>query len=122
MAIITQDFLQGLFPPSKTDQFFDALFGGAEEGAYTIRLSPRQESDEAVDIAMELHQRPGKCLVCSLTYGLPDVFRRHPIINARGIAEAVAKKMGWESHEWAIGPTREEGQSMHWIPFQVTKK
>lgn len=122
MAIITQDFLQSLFPPSKTDEFFDALFGGAEEGAYTIRLSPRQESENAVEIAMELHKRPGKCLVCSLTYGLPDVFRRHPIINARGIAEAIAQKMGWENHEWTIGGTHEEGQALHWIPFTVTGK
>lgn len=67
---ITADFLDGLFPPERTDAFFDALFGGAEEGAYTIVLRPRAESETSVEVAMELHQRPGKCLMCSLTYGL----------------------------------------------------
>ena len=64
---ITADFLDGLFPPERTDAFFDALFGGAEEGAYTIVLRPRAESETSVEVAMELHQRPGKCLMCSLT-------------------------------------------------------
>lgn len=119
---ITHDFLQELFPPERTDAFFDALFGGAEEGAYTIVLAPRSESATEVEVAMELHQRPGKCLMCSLTYGLPAVFKRHPIINAKGIAEAIAGKMGWADCTWDIGQTREEGPQLHWLPLRVAVK
>ena len=119
---ITDDFLKDLFPPQRTDAFFDALFGGAEEGAYTIVLKTRTESETAVEVAMELHQRPGKCLMCSLTYGLPAVFKRHPIINAKGIASAIAEKMGWADYSWDIGQTHEEGPQLHWLPLRVVAK
>ena len=119
---ITADFLDGLFPPERTDAFFDALFGGAEEGAYTIVLRPSAESETSVEVAMELHQRPGKCLMCSLTYGLPQVFRRHPIINAKGIAQGIAEKMGWAAFDWEIGPTHEDSPQMHWLPLRVSAK
>ena len=69
-----------------------------------------------------LHQRPGKCLVCSLTYGLSTVFRKHPVIDAAGTAAKVAEKMGWDNFEWSIGATQEESSALHWIPFQVKKK
>lgn len=123
MANLVDDaFLGSLFPKERTDDFFDALFGGAEEGAYDIVLAPRAESDDVVEMAFELHQRPGKCLVCSLTYGLPDVFRRHPVIGAAKIAQAVADRMGWKACDWSLGATREEGPSLHWIPFRVTRR
>ena len=122
MAVITSEFLDGLFPAEKTEAFFDALFGGAEEGAYDIVLRPRTESDDSVTLAFELHQRPGKCLVCSLTYGLSGVFKRHPIINAEGLAKAVAEKMGWSGYAWEIGSTHEESSALHWIPFRITRK
>ncbi len=121
MTRITTEFLDELFPLERTEAFFDALFGGAEEGAYDIVLRPRKESDKCVELAFELHQRPGKCLVCNLTYGLSGVFRRHPIINARGVAEAVAQKMGWKGCTWEIDTTREESSAMHWLPFRIMR-
>ena len=115
-------FLKEIFPPERTDEFFDALFGGAEEGAYDIALTVRSVSKDAVEMAFELHQRPGKCLVCSLTYGLGSVFRRHPVINVRGLADQIASRMGWSEHEWNIGPTHEHDRTLHWIPFTVSRK
>ncbi|MDO5537019.1 MAG: hypothetical protein Q4F72_05790 [Desulfovibrionaceae bacterium] len=119
MASITNEFLDNLLHAEKTDGFFEALFCGVEEGAYDIVLRPRQESDRSVDLAFELHQRPGRCLVCSLTYGLSGVFKRHPIINANGLARAIADAKGWKSCSWDIGSTREESSALHWIPFRV---
>ncbi len=120
MARITNEFLDNIFPAERTEAFFEALFGGAEEGAYDIVLRPRHESDNVVELAFELHQRPGKCLVCSLTYGLSGVFKRHPIIDAKGLACAIAVQMGWTSCEWEIGATREKNSQLHWIPFRIT--
>ena len=108
-AKIDNAFLKEIFPPERTDQFFEVLFGGAEE-------------EDHVEMAYELHQRPGKCLVCSLTYGLSTVFRKHPVIDAAGTAAKVAEKMGWDNFEWSIGATQEESSALHWIPFQVKKK
>lgn len=98
-AKIDNAFLKEIFPPERTDQFFEVLFGGAEEGAYDIVLTVRNETEDHVEMAYELHQRPGKCLVCSLTYGLSTVFRKHPVIDAAGTAAKVAEKMGWDNFE-----------------------
>ena len=38
--MLEQSFLESIFPAERTDAFFDALFGGAEEGAYDIRYNP----------------------------------------------------------------------------------
>ncbi len=124
MAVaITQDFLDTLLPSDRTDAFFDALYGEAEEGAYDIKLALRSVEENSVELVFELLQRPEKCLVCSLTYGLPQVFQRHPIINTAGIAKAVATKLGWdaESITWQLGRTEEQSQSLHCIPLRITK-
>lgn len=115
-------FLKEIFPPERTDAFFDALFGGAEEGAYDIVLAVRDVSDKGVEMAFELHQRPGRCLVCSLTYGLSEVFKRHPVIDVKGVARKVAERMGWEQFDWYVGPTHEQSAQLHWIPFRVVRK
>ena len=86
--VLDKAFLESVFPPERTEAFFDALFGGAEEGAYDIVLVCRSEGEGKAELAVELHQRPGKCLACNLTYGLPQVFQRHPILNVAGVARA----------------------------------
>ena len=49
--VFTPECLNDLFPIQRTNDFFDALFGDAEEGAYDIRLVvDPEESDDG-----ELH-------------------------------------------------------------------
>ncbi|MDR2573681.1 MAG: hypothetical protein LBC94_04965 [Desulfovibrio sp.] len=119
MSTIDQSFLNAVFPPERTEEFFDALFGGGEEGAYDIGLVCRALSPMRVELAFELRQRPGKCLACNLTYGLPQVFQRHPVINVAGIAKAVAKHLGWqtENPRWRLGGTEEISRELHVIPL-----
>ena len=67
----------------------------------------------------ELHQRAGRCLVCSLTYGLPQVFERHPIINLKGLVSDIASRAGWELDDvwWRIGTTESLSSALHRIPL-----
>ena len=120
--VLDQAFLDSVFPAERTDAFFDALFGGAEEGAYDIRLVCRNVSDDRAELAFELHQRPGKCLVCNLTYGLPQVFQRHPVLNVAGVARAIADKLGWAAGSpWKLGSTQEQSRELHCIPFVIER-
>lgn len=121
MAELDQHFLDEIFPPERTDAFFDALFGGAEEGAYDIRLVPLGVTDKEARLAFELRQRPGKCLKCSLTYGLPQVFKRHPVLNVAAVARAVAERLGWAGAEWDLGPTEEVDAETHVIPLTLKR-
>lgn len=116
---LDQAFLDEIFPSSRADAFFDALFGGAEEGAYDIRLVSREISLTRALLAFELRQRPGKCLVCNLTYGLPEVFQRHPVLNVADVAKAVATRLGWPQGDmrWSLGPTEEISRELHAIPL-----
>lgn len=122
MATLDQAFLDEIFPAQRTDDFFDALFGGAKEGAYDIRLVCRNVTPVRAQLAFELRQRPGKCLVCNLTYGLPQVFQRHPVLNVAGVAKAVAKRLGWpENTPWKLEPTEEISHELHAIPLVLER-
>ena len=65
--VFTPECLNDLFPIQRTNDFFDALFGDAEEGAYDIRLvvDPEESDDGELHFYFELHQRAGRCLVSS---------------------------------------------------------
>lgn len=117
--IITQEFLDTLLPPDTSDRFFDALYGDASEGAYDIRLEPVSVSDKRIVLAFSLTQRPGKCLVCSLTYGLPTVFSRHPLINIKGMVEKI-RDAGAPVSDWRLGDTEESASSLHTIPLYLS--
>ncbi|WP_027187431.1 hypothetical protein [Desulfovibrio cuneatus] len=121
-TVFTQEWLDAQFPADRADAFFDALFGGAEEGAYDIRLCYVGSGKGCADFAFELHQRPGKCLVCSLTYGLPQVFTRHPIINVRGLAAQVAQALGKapQAASFSLGATQEISAEVHRVPLRIT--
>ena len=124
-AIFTKDWADSVFPSQqRTDDFFEALFGGAEDGAYDISLQFVAQRGDSYEFAFNLTQRSGKCLVCNLTYGLPQVFSRHPIINVKGVAEAVAVALGKTPADvsWKLNPTREVSSALHVIPLLITLK
>ncbi len=84
---------------------------------------PLDVKDDEARLAFELRQRPGKCLKCSLTYGLPQVFQRHPVLDVAGVARAVAGRLGWQGEPvWELGPTEEVDAETHLIPFLLTPR
>lgn len=119
--VFTQDFLDELLPVEKSDQFFEALYGDASEGAYDIRLEFISANQGRVVLAFSLIQRPEKCLVCSLTYGIPKVFARHPLININGMVDKIAQK-GVDVEHWRLGETEESSSTQHTIPFYLDIK
>lgn len=118
---IDQAWLEERFPPEKSDEFFEAIYGGAEEGAYTIVPVLKKLTPERALLELELRRRPGQCLKCSLTYGLPEVFRRHPLLNISGFAGEIAQKLGWKNYYWELGETEEHGDSLHSVPLVIKR-
>jgi len=114
--VSAQDYLDTLLPREISDQFFEALYGDTSEGAYDISLEFISANDKRIVLAFNLTQRPGKCLVCSLTYGLPNVFLRHPLINIKGMVKKI-EETGIKIKSWRLGDTEENSRSLHVIPF-----
>ena len=123
-ALFSQDVLDNIFPSHRADRFFDALFGDAEEGAYDIRLVFSRETEQQLEFEFHLQQRPGKCLACNLTYGLPNVFQRHPVIDVAGVVQAINTHMqnGKRCGDFALGRTREISRELHAIPLTIDLK
>ncbi len=119
--LFSKVFMDEVFPPERTDQFFEALFGDPDDGAYDIRMSLLSGSEKALNFLFELHQRGNACLACNLTHGLPHVFRRHPVIDINGVAEKLARRAGWEEWEWQLGSTEEVSRALHVIPLSIKK-
>jgi hypothetical protein len=116
--IFTKDYLNTLLPVETSDQFFEALYGDADEGAYDIGLEYISRKGSTIALEFNLTKRPGKCLVCSLTYGLPTVFSRHPLINLNGMVEKI-KGEGLNIKSWSLGNTEEKTSDLHTIPFYL---
>ena len=121
--IFSKDVLEDILPPHLSDDFFEALYGDASEGAYDIRLAFNKYDPERKTLVFEiqLHERPGKCLACNLTYGLPEVFSRHPLININGMVEKIVAKLDGhpESFGWKLGRTRSDAATLHAIPLMI---
>ena len=122
-AIFTKEVLADILPPQLSDDFFEALYGDADEGAYDIRLSFNDYDAEkkTLSFALELHERPEKCLACNLTYGLPDVFSRHPLINIKGMVEKIEALLGGDTKctSWQLDRTQTPASNMHAIPLTI---
>jgi hypothetical protein len=121
-TIYSQEKLDTLFPSERSNQFFDALFGDADEGAYDIRLVFKSAKGNQLHFDFELHQRPGKCLACNLTYGLPQVFMRHPIINTEGVVEQLCGMLNGKGacSDWKLGSAQEISRALHVVPLIIT--
>lgn len=120
-SIFTPQALAEIFPQDRTDRFFDALLGDAAEGAYDIRMVFKAQRADALEFEFELHQRPGRCLACNLTYGLPQVFSRHPVINVQGTVDAIVGRLenGMHGGAWRLGQTREISGKLHVVPLVI---
>ena len=119
--IFTQEVLDGLLPAGVADRFFDALYGDSTEGAWDVTLNYAGFRDGNLFFEFRLHERPGKCLACNLTYGLPDVFSRHPVINIQGIVKKIDELLAEQAtaNQWRLGRTRELSRDLHVIPLAV---
>lgn len=121
--IFTEEALKELLPPQRSDEFFEALYGDADEGAYDISLSFKNHDPhrKALHFELQLHERPEKCLACNLTYGLPQVFSRHPLIDIQGMVEKIEALLGGKIKctGWELGRTKTPAADMHVIPLTV---
>lgn len=120
-TVFSQEQLDALFPEERTPQFFDALLGDPDEGAYDIRLSYAGCKDHQLLFHLELHQRPGKCLACNLTYGLPKVFARHPVIDIKGLVRQIESLLNGQARckTWNLDATREINRQKHLVPLII---
>ena len=116
--------LNQIFPPGTDDRFFEALLGDAAEGAFDICLKFAEQHHNQLRFTFDLKQRPGKCLTCSLTYGLPHVFSRHPVINVKERVKQIEHLLGEDAHccDWQLGTTREVSSVLHTVPLTIFLK
>ncbi|MFH0729105.1 MAG: pancreas/duodenum homeobox protein 1 [Pseudomonadota bacterium] len=121
-AVFTPEVLASLFPVEKADDFFEALFGDAGDGAYDIELAYNAYDRGNLQFELRMIQRPGKCLGCHLTYGLPEVFSRHPVIDIKGLVGEIGKRLDGHGRvgEWRLGATRELSRELHVIPLSIS--
>jgi len=121
--LFNRQTLAGIFPSDRADQFFDALFGDASEGAYDISLVFKEHrvKDNTLHFELHLTQRPGRCLACNLTHGLPTVFSRHPVINISGVVAEIGKLLGDAAtcKEWRLGSTNSVSSALHTVPLTI---
>lgn len=122
--IFNKEVCATLLPPEKSNDFFEALFGDASEGAYDIELAYAGATESTLQFDLLLHERPGRCLACNLTQGLPQVFSRHPVINIAGIVDKITKIIdnGNNGASWSLGHTQQPSRSLHSIPLQINLK
>ncbi len=121
-SLFTADTLAELFPPHLSDQFFEALYGDSQDGAYDISLVFVSAGPKSLEFELHLTQRPSKCLVCSLTHGLPEVFTRHPLINIKGLVKKIDAILDDAAHcsDWKMGRTREISRELHIVPLSIS--
>lgn len=120
--LFTDELLAELFPEDKSDRFFELLYGDAEEGAYDIGLSYEGYQPGQLKFVFNLKRRPGKCLACSLTYGLPQVFSRHPVLDIAGLIQKLQTTMDGSAGitQWQLGRAQEISKDLHIIPLNVS--
>lgn len=119
--LLTPEKLIEIFPKERTNDFFEALFGDASEGAYDIELAYRDKTANQLILELRLHERPNCCLACNLTLGLPEVFSRHPIIDINGIVQKIDTLLGegGSCGSWSLGRTEQQTSSLHIIPLTI---
>ncbi|MDR3629895.1 MAG: pancreas/duodenum homeobox protein 1 [Desulfocapsaceae bacterium] len=120
-ALFSAENLQDMFPEERSNAFFEALFGDADEGAYDIKLAYIGTDGKTISMELQLYERPGRCLACNLTHGLPTVFSRHPVINIKGVVQDIDNLLAGQARcaDWSLGYTKEKSRSVHAIPLTI---
>jgi hypothetical protein len=118
-SLFTPELLKRLFPKDRADQFFDALYGDRTDGAYDISLEFKGHNQNELQFELHLKQRPGKCLACNLTFGLPRIFSSHPIININGLVNEIDHLLNGQARcaNWQLGSTHVVYNDLHVIPL-----
>lgn len=121
-SIFTSERLEQIFPAQRSTDFFEALYGDADEAAFDVKLVFDGATADRLNFQFHLVQRPGKCLACNLTYGLPAVFTRHPVINLTGLVADIAEVLNLPVSrlQWTLNQTEPRRQDLHVIPLPVT--
>lgn len=120
--MFTDHILTEQFPPERTVQFFEVLFGDNSEGAYDIALKYSGYKNNTLYFEFHLTQRKGRCLVCSLTHGPPEVFSRYPVIGIKEIVQKINEiiKGHGTCTDWQLGYTQQISEQLHVIPLKIT--
>lgn len=120
--VLIERHLEALFPLEKSNDFFEAFYGGSEDSHFDIRLAFEGVKNSKLIFSFHLVQRPGKCLACNMTYGLPHVLARHPIININGLVQDIASLLGIDSSglKWSLGNTSAQSSELHKIPLIIS--
>jgi hypothetical protein len=116
-----EETINKILPEDLADRFFDALYGDASEGAYNIGLKFKEQTGKTLVFEFHLTQRPGKCLRCNLTYGLPKVFARHPVIDMEGLVQKIDEHLDGRGKcsNWQLGRTEEVSDDLHVMPLTI---
>jgi len=120
-SLFSQDRLNKLFSKDRTGRFFEALYGSAEDGDYDIELTFEAQNHEELQFEFRLREKPGRCLRCSVTDGLTQVFSRHPVIDIQGMVKDINHILNSRARctEWRVGMTREILTDLHVIPLTL---
>lgn len=120
--ILTPQKLETLFPAQRSDDFFEAFYGDAQDSHFDIKLQLGKIEENRITLEFHLIQRPGKCLACNMTYGLPHVLARHPVINIEGLVNNIAAiaSLDPSSLKWTLENTSEKSSDLHVVPLIIT--
>jgi len=118
--IFNEKVLKQLLPPERIEAFFEAFYFG-EEPAYHLQLGWGESTEGLVRLELQLHARPGKCLACNLTWGLPQVLEKHPLLNLDKTVQDFEKLLpqGHKVKKWYLGHTEERSPELHVIPLLI---
>ncbi|OAQ21560.1 hypothetical protein [Thermosulfurimonas dismutans] len=120
--MLSPEAIQALLPRERIEAFFEAFYFG-EEPAYDLALALGAFDKERKFIRLELQlkARPGKCLACNLTWGLPKVFEKHPALDLKGVVAELEKLLpdSLKVRHWELGPTEEINPDLHVIPLLI---
>ena len=121
--LFTPAVLLDLFPADRSNSFFDALYGDIDEGVYDIELDYQgyAPNSHSLHFCFNLRERPGRCLACHLTHGLPEVFARHPVIGVTTLVGRINALLAGraECGEWRLGATQSISSKLYGVPLII---